>query len=178
MLKCEIYLIFFRCANIWSVSNIVYSHWGRVTHICVSNLTITGSGNGLSPSHYLNQCWNIINWTFRNKLQWKFNQNSNIFIQENAFESVVCEMAAMLSWPQSVKKNIVPPTTDTPVMEHFTPSGTSLKVPNHNIPGVLWRWDDLLTVLCPKWKSETYQTFNIELDELTAHRQQKSVTIW
>ena len=37
-----------------------------------------------------------------NKLQWNFNQNSNIFIQENAFESVVCEMAAMLSRPQCV----------------------------------------------------------------------------
>ena len=29
---------------------IVYlTHWGRVTHICVGNLTIMGSGNGLSP---------------------------------------------------------------------------------------------------------------------------------
>ena len=26
------------------------THWGRVTHICVSNLTIIGSDNGLSPS--------------------------------------------------------------------------------------------------------------------------------
>ena len=25
------------------------THWGRVTHICVSKLTITGSDNGLSP---------------------------------------------------------------------------------------------------------------------------------
>ena len=25
------------------------THWGRVTHICVSNLTTIGSGNGLSP---------------------------------------------------------------------------------------------------------------------------------
>ena len=25
------------------------THWGRVTHICVGNLTITGSDNGLSP---------------------------------------------------------------------------------------------------------------------------------
>ena len=25
------------------------THWGRVTHICVSNLTITSSDNGLSP---------------------------------------------------------------------------------------------------------------------------------
>ena len=25
------------------------THWGRVTHICVSNLTIIGSDNSLSP---------------------------------------------------------------------------------------------------------------------------------
>ena len=24
-----------------------------------------------APSHYLNQCWNIVNWTLGNKLQWK-----------------------------------------------------------------------------------------------------------
>ena len=28
---------------------IALTHWGRVTHICVSNLTIIGSDNGLSP---------------------------------------------------------------------------------------------------------------------------------
>ena len=55
-----------------------------------------------APSHYLNQCWNIVNWTLRNKLQWKFNRNSNIFIYENAHENVVCEMASILSWPQFV----------------------------------------------------------------------------
>ena len=84
------------------------THWGRVTHICVDKLTIIGSDNGLSPgrrqlSHYLNQCWNIVNWTLRNKLQWNLNRNSNIFIHENAFESVVCEMATILSRPQCVK---------------------------------------------------------------------------
>ena len=35
-----------------------------------------------APSHYLNQCWNIVNWTIRNKLQWNINQNSNIFIKK------------------------------------------------------------------------------------------------
>ena len=39
-----------------------------------------------APIHYLNHC----HWTLWNKLQWNFNQNSNIFIQENAFEHVVC----------------------------------------------------------------------------------------
>ena len=32
-----------------------------------------------------------------NKLQWNLRQTSYIFIQENAFETVVCEMAAILS---------------------------------------------------------------------------------
>ena len=29
-----------------------------------------------APSHYLNQCWNIVNLTPRDKLQWNFNRNS------------------------------------------------------------------------------------------------------
>ena len=40
-----------------------------------------------------------------NKHQWNFYRNCNIFIQENAFESVVCEMAAMLSRPQCVNSH-------------------------------------------------------------------------
>ena len=44
----------------------------------------------------------IVNWTLRNKRQWNCNQNLNIFIQENALEYVVCEMASILSQPQCV----------------------------------------------------------------------------
>ena len=36
------------------------------------------------------------NRILRNKHQWNFNRNSNIFVQDNTFESVVCEMAAIL----------------------------------------------------------------------------------
>ena len=61
----------------------------------------------LVPSHYLNQCWNIVNWTLRNKLQWNFNRNSNIFIQENTFENVVWKIAAILSLPQCINLIIV-----------------------------------------------------------------------
>ena len=63
------------------------THRGRVTHIYVSNLTIIGSDNGSD----------IINWTLMHKLRWNLNRYSNIFIQENAFGSVVWEMAAILS---------------------------------------------------------------------------------
>ena len=84
------------------------THWGPVTHICVSKLTSIGSDNEWLvawpvPSHYLNQCLHIVNWTLGIKLQWNFSRNSNIFIHENAFESIVCEMATILSWPQCVK---------------------------------------------------------------------------
>ena len=33
------------------------THWGRVTHICVGNLTIIGSDNGLSPGRRLAIIW-------------------------------------------------------------------------------------------------------------------------
>ena len=36
------------------------------------------------PSHNLNQCWVIVNWALRNKLQWNFNLNTKLFIHENA----------------------------------------------------------------------------------------------
>ena len=55
-----------------------------------------------APSHYLNQCWNIVNSNLRNKFQWNPKWNSGIFIQENAFENVVCEMASIYSRPEWV----------------------------------------------------------------------------
>ena len=84
------------------------THWGRRTHICVSEITIIDSDNGLyvawpAPTHYLNQCWNIVNSNIRNKLQCNLKRNSCIFIRENAFENVVCEKASILSRPQCVK---------------------------------------------------------------------------
>ena len=49
-------------------------------------------------------------------------ENSDIFIQENAFESVICEMVAFLSRPQCVNKTHfgISPT-------HGTNSQTKLK---------------------------------------------------
>ena len=50
-------------------------------------------------SHYLNQCWNIVNWDLGNKLQWNLSRNLCIFIKENAFENVFWKMLAVLSQP-------------------------------------------------------------------------------
>ena len=60
-----------------------------------------GSDNGVSPisasSHYLKQCWLIVNWTFRNKRQWNFSQNRKLFVHENASENIVGEMQPFCS---------------------------------------------------------------------------------
>ena len=51
----------------------------------------------------MNQCWNIFNWTLKNKLKWNSNQNTKLSLHDNAFENVVCEMAAILSSGRWVK---------------------------------------------------------------------------
>ena len=89
---------------------IVLTHWGRETHICVSELTSIGSDNGLSPGRHQaiirTNAGILLKKTLRNKLQWNFSRNSKIFIQENAFESVVWEKAAILSRLQWVKSYV------------------------------------------------------------------------
>ena len=56
------------------------------------------------PSHYLNQCWIIVNWTLRNKLLWNSYQNTKLFIHKNVFENIVCEMASVLSRGDELNK--------------------------------------------------------------------------
>ena len=64
-----------------------------MTHICVSILTIIGSDNGLSPGRHQAIIWTnaeILLIHLRDEFQWNLKRNSYIFIQENAFENVVC----------------------------------------------------------------------------------------
>ena len=71
------------------------THLPLVPHICVNGWGHHWSRYWLvacsAPSHYINQCWFIVNWTPENKFQWNVNQDSIIFIQENAFENAVCQ---------------------------------------------------------------------------------------
>ena len=41
------------------------------------------------------ECWVIANWTLRNKLQWNFNQDTKLFINENAYENIICKMPSL-----------------------------------------------------------------------------------
>ena len=89
------------------------NHWGRVTHICVSKLTISGSDNGLSPGRckaiFLTNAGILSfgpSWTNFGEQTAVKNKNSDPFFQENALENVVCEIAAILYRPQSVMRSI------------------------------------------------------------------------
>ena len=47
-----------------------------------------------------NQCWpnsHFIGKRLENKHQWNLNHNTKLFIHENAFENIICEIAAILS---------------------------------------------------------------------------------
>ena len=82
---------------LWPWSHL--THWGRVTHICIGNLTIIGSDNGLSPGRRQAIIWTnagiLSIGPLRNKLQWNFNRNSNIFIQKMYFKN------SFAKWHQS-----------------------------------------------------------------------------
>ena len=83
------------------------THWGWVTHICVSNLTIIGLDNGLSPVRrqaiIWTSDWILLIGLLRTNFCKNVNRNAYIFIQENAFEYVVWKMATILPRPQCAK---------------------------------------------------------------------------
>ena len=94
------------CQPEQSIAQTVYwfmelTHWGRVTHICISNLTIIGSDNGLSPGRCQAIIWTNAGILLIGPLGTHLSEiligNSYIFIQENVFENVVCQMAVILS---------------------------------------------------------------------------------
>ena len=68
-----------------------------MTHIWVDDLTIIVSYHGLSPGRRQAFMWNnaVMLLSGSLELQWNFNQNSYISIQENAFENVAGKMAAI-----------------------------------------------------------------------------------
>ena len=81
-----------------------------MTHICIAKLTIIGSDNGLSPGRHQAIIWTTAGILLIGPLGTQFSEifsrNSNILIQDIAFENVVCEKAAILSQPQCVNADM------------------------------------------------------------------------
>ena len=83
------------------LGRLVLTHWGRVTHICVDNLTIIGSDNGLSPGRRQAITWTNVGILLIGPMGTNFSEML-IEIHTFSFENVVWKMAAILSRPQCV----------------------------------------------------------------------------
>ena len=112
----------------------------QVSNECLLHLSLNDIvGAWPAPSHYLNQCWRIDNWILRNKIQWNLNQNTKIYIEENAFEIMGGKMAAMLCRSQCVNR-----------IEHFGTPWT--KKDTFYTSVIRYRWSaPVVFLLVPLW---------------------------
>ena len=89
------------------------THWGRVTHICVSKLTSIASDNGLSPGQRQAIIRNIAGIMLLGPFGTNFSEIlieiQTFSLKKNTFENVVCEISAILSRPQCVNWTNVDP---------------------------------------------------------------------
>ena len=82
------------------------THWGRVTHICVGNLTIIGLDNGLLPGRRQAIIWNNAGILLIGPLGTNFNEIlikfHTISFNNIHLKIIVWKMASILSRPQCV----------------------------------------------------------------------------
>ena len=98
---------------IWKYISISYnflSHWGRMTHICVSKLAIIGSDNGLSPGRHQAIIWTNARILLIGPLGTNFSAIL-IEIYTFLFKKMHLKMSSrkcrpFLSWSQCVNTNI------------------------------------------------------------------------
>ena len=85
----------------------ILTHWGRVAHICVGNLTSIGSDNGFSPDRRQAIIWTNAGILWIALLGINLSEIligiQTFSFNKNVFENVVWKIAAMLSWPQCCK---------------------------------------------------------------------------
>ena len=83
----------------WNIHpKLILTHWGWVTHICVSKLIIIGSDNGLSPGRRQAITWTNVGILLIGPLGTKVREILSGIISF----SFVCETAAIMSRPQCV----------------------------------------------------------------------------
>ena len=73
------------------------THWGRVTHICVGNLTIIGPDNGLSPGRRQAIIWTNAGILLIGPWGTNFSEIS-IGIQTFSFKKMLLTMLSAISW--------------------------------------------------------------------------------
>ena len=103
--KFNLWQICSPCDPIWRhVTSL--THWGRVTHICVSKLTIIGSDNGLSPERHQAVIWTNAGILLNRRLGTNF---SEILIgnQTFSFKKMHLEMSSAKWRPFCLGLNVL-----------------------------------------------------------------------
>ena len=97
-----------------------------------------------------------------NKLQWNLNENSKLFIHENAFENSICEMAAILSRGRWVNQH--QSHTKQHVYMPLQLLGVNIllySISQHT--GIILTWLDQNTPLKLIWKKTTQKTKHLSM---------------
>ena len=82
------------------------THWGRVTHICVGNLTIIGSDNGLSPGQRQAITWTNVGISLIEPLGTNFSEML-IEIHTFSFKKIHLKMSSAKWRPISLGLNVL-----------------------------------------------------------------------
>ena len=82
------------------------THWGRVTHICVSKLTITGSDNGLSPGRRQATIWTNAGILLIGPSGTNFSENL-IEILSFSFTKMRLKVSSAKWWPFCLGLNVL-----------------------------------------------------------------------
>ena len=94
------------------------THWGRVTHICVSKLTIIGSDNGLSPGRRQSIIWTsagiLLIWTLGTNLSETWSE-----IHAFSFKKMHLKRSSAKWRPFCLGLNVFKKVTDTACLFSF-----------------------------------------------------------
>ena len=110
----------------------ILTHWGRVTHICLSTTYQLVSDNGLSPVRRQAITWNnVAIMTLRNIFVSNLIYDYKVFVQGNALDNVVWDKAPILSRPQCVNTWIPPLLFVLPLQRTRNAQGVSVSWCRH-----------------------------------------------
>ena len=93
----------------WKHSLMTLTHWGRVTHICISELTMIGSDNGLSPGRRQAIIWNNAGLLLIEPLGTNVSEIS-IGIQTFSFKKMQLKMSSAKWRPYCLDLDVFIPT--------------------------------------------------------------------
>ena len=111
---CKINLnVYFLTSSVNFVSSTIVSayfmlltHWGRVTHICVSDLTINGPDNGLSPGWRQANIWTNAGILLIGPLGTNFSEIL-IEILTSSFKKMRLKVSSAKRWPFCLSLNVL-----------------------------------------------------------------------